>query len=217
MRSRRTTIAGISCGLVCALSVFAYTQSVNDQAEQGARRYACELRGKSRWKSALRPVIWPRRDCSLRRGGHSGRGLPISCPRRRRARRRTWLANSSHRRSWRGSPSLCSVSKAKRMRSTCPRAWRRFRFLQGTCRAWAGRFLPARALTCTPRAARRRAFCSRARSCWRPARATASSTSSSSWVTLAVNPDRVQELVDASQRTELYFAVSVAAGEEDAS
>lgn len=34
MRSRRTTIAGISCGLVCALSVFAYTQSVNDQAEQ---------------------------------------------------------------------------------------------------------------------------------------------------------------------------------------
>ena len=34
MRSRRTTIAGIACGLVCALSVFAYTQSVNDQAEQ---------------------------------------------------------------------------------------------------------------------------------------------------------------------------------------
>ncbi|HIT52137.1 MAG TPA: Flp pilus assembly protein CpaB [Candidatus Aveggerthella excrementigallinarum] len=216
MRSRRTTIAGIACGLVCALSVFAYTQSVNDQAEQARADMLASYGGEQV------------EVCVATRDLAAGEIVPSDA-----VAMRSWIADFLPQETARSAEDVVGKQLTSPVLAGEPVSLQRFEgeadaldvpegmaalsVPAGDVQSVGGSLSAGSRVDVYTTGSSSTSLLLSGALVLATSAGDGSSISSSSWVTLAVNPDRVQELVDASQRTELYFAVSVAVGEEGAS
>lgn len=216
MRSRRTTIAGMACGLVCALSVFAYTQSVNDQAEQARADMLASYGGEQV------------EVCVATRDLAAGEIVPSDA-----VATRSWIADFLPQETARSAEDVVGKQLTSPVLAGEPVSLQRFEgeadaldvpegmaalsVPAGDVQSVGGSLAAGSRVDVYTTGSSSTSLLLSGALVLATSAGDSSSASSSSWVTLAVNPDRVQELVDASQRTELYFAVSVTAGEEGAS
>lgn len=214
MRSRRTAVAGVACGLACALSVFAYTQSVSDQAQQARADLLASYGGEQV------------EVCVATRDLAAGEVVPSDA-----VAVRSWIVDFLPQETARSAEDVVGRQLTSSVLAGEPISLQRF---EGEADAidvpegMAALSVPASDVQSVGGSlapgARVDVYATGSSStslllssALVLATSSEEGSSSSSWVTLAIEPGRVQELVDASQRTELYFAMSVAAGEEGAS
>lgn len=215
MRNRKTAAAGLACGLACALSVFAYTQSINNEAQQ-ARADAL-----ARYGGEQVEVCVATRDLAA--------GEVVSAD---AVSTRSWIVDFLPRDAARSTDEVVGRQLTSSVLEGEPISLQRFdgeADVLDVPQGMAALSVPAgdvqsvggqltagsRVDVYTTGGAATSLLLSNAL-VLATSHEEGSSSSSASWVTLAVEPARVQELVDASQRTELYFAMPAVSGEEAA-
>lgn len=205
MRTKRTVAVGLACGLVCAVSVLWYMQSVQAEAQR-------------------------ERDAALARYG--GDQVEVCVASRDLSGGEILTADAVVTRSWlvdflpEGAVSSLDEVVGKRLSSSIlegePISSKRFDDGEGALNVPEGTVALSLPTTPSSSAGGRTAPGSRvdvyatgdsgtsllvADALVLESSSQTSSTPGSSWVTVAVSPDRVQELIDASQRTELSFTL----------
>ncbi len=216
MRSRKTAAAGLACGLACALSVFAYTQSVNNEAQQ-ARADAL-----ARYGGEQVEVCVATRDLAA--------GEVVSAD---AVSTRSWIVDFLPRDTVRSADEIVGRQLSSSVLEGEPISLQRFEgeadalnvpdgmaalsVPAGDVQSVGGRLAAgSRVNVYTTGGAATSLLLSNAL-VLASSHEEGGSSGSASWVTLAVEPERVQELVDATQRTELYFAMPAASDEGSAS
>lgn len=205
MRTKRTVIAGLACGVVCAVAVVCYTQSVQAEARQERDAALAEYGGEQV------EVCVASRD--LLEGETISEDMVATEP---------WLVDLLPE----GTSGSCEDLVGKRLSSPVlegePISSKRFE--DGSEGLAVPEGMTALSLSTTPANSAGGRLCAGSLvdvyatgdsstsllvsgATVLEAGAQASSATGVSWVTVAVAPDRVQELVDASRRTELSFVL----------
>lgn len=215
MRNRKTAAAGLACGLACALSVFAYTQTVNNEAQQ-ARADAL-----ARYGGEQVEVCVATRDLAA--------GEVVSAD---AVSTRSWIVDFLPRDTARSADEVVGRQLSSAVLEGEPISLQRFEgeadvldvpqgmaalsVPAGDVQSVGGHLAAGSRVDVYTTGGTATSLLLSDALVLATSHEEGASSSSSAWVTLAVDPARVQELVDASQRTELYFAMPAAAGEEAA-
>lgn len=213
MRNRKTAAAGLACGLACALSVFAYTQSVNNEAQQ-ARADAL-----ARYGGEQVEVCVATRDLAA--------GEVVSAD---AVSTRSWIVDFLPRDAARSTEEVVGRQLTSSVLEGEPISLQRFNgeadvldvpqgmaalsVPAGDVQSVGGQLAAGARVDVYTTGGTETSLLLSDALVLATSHEEGPSSSSSSWVTLAVEPARVQELVDASQRTELYFAMPAVSGEE---
>lgn len=213
MRNKKTATAGVVCGLACALSVLAYTQSVNNQAQQ-ARADAL-----ARYGGEQVEVCVASRDLSA--------GEVINSD---AIEKRSWIVDFLPSDVVRNPEEIVGKQLGSSILEGEPISLQRFEgkaesldvpsdmvaisVPAGDVQSVGGQLGPGSRVDVYTTGSTTTRLLS-------DVLVLATSTesgevkSTTSWVTLAVDPSRVQELVDAAQKTEFYFSTPAQPNEKE--
>ena len=208
MKRRTTTTAGIACGAVCAVCVLAFTQGVRAEAD------AARSEALARYGGEQIEVCVATRDIA------AGEAVDASC-----METRLWVADLLPAEAVRSAEEVSGKAASSAILAGEVLSMRRFQGVEGRVEVPEGLAavsVPAKDVQAVGGAVRAGErvdmYATGGTSTDLLASdvlvlATSASTDDAasdaqvSWVTVAVEPDRVQEVVSAAQRTELYFAL----------
>lgn len=208
MKRRTTTAAGIACGAVCAVCVLAFTQGVRAEAD------AARSEALARYGGEQIEVCVATRDIA------AGEAVDASC-----METRLWVADLLPAEAVRSTEEVSGKTASSAILAGEVLSMRRFQGVEGRVEVPEGLAavsVPAKDVQAVGGAVRAGEkvdmYATGGTSTDLLASdvlvlATSASTDDAasdaqvSWVTVAVEPDRVQEVVSAAQRTELYFAL----------
>lgn len=208
MKRRTTTTAGIACGAVCAVCVLAFTQGVRAEAD------AARSEALARYGGEQIEVCVATRDIA------AGEAVDASC-----METRLWVADLLPAEAVRSTEEVSGKTASSAILAGEVLSMRRFQGVEGRVEVPEGLAavsVPAKDVQAVGGAVRAGEkvdmYATGGTSTDLLASdvlvlATSASTDDAasdaqvSWVTVAVEPDRVQEVVSAAQRTELYFAL----------
>lgn len=208
MKRRATTAAGIACGAVCAVCVLAFTQGVRAEAD------AARSEALARYGGEQIEVCVATRDIA------AGEAVDASC-----METRLWVADLLPAEAVRSTEEVSGKTASSAILAGEVLSMRRFQGVEGRVevpKGLAAVSVPAKDVQAVGGAVRAGEkvdmYATGGTSTDLLASdvlvlATSASTDDAasdaqvSWVTVAVEPDRVQEVVSAAQRTELYFAL----------
>ena len=208
MKRRTTTAAGIACGAVCAVCVLAFTQGVRAEAD------AARSEALARYGGEQIEVCVATRDIA------AGEAVDASC-----METRLWVADLLPAEAVRSTEEVSGKTASSAILAGEALSMRRFQGVEGRVEVPEGLAavsVPAKDVQAVGGAVRAGEkvdmYATGGTSTDLLASdvlvlATSASTDDAasdaqvSWVTVAVEPDRVQEVVSAAQRTELYFAL----------
>ncbi|OUO92166.1 Flp pilus assembly protein CpaB [Gordonibacter sp. An230] len=208
MKRRTTTVAGVVCGAVCAVCVLAYTQGVRAEVD------AARSEALARYGGEQVEVCVAKRDIA------AGEPVDASC-----VETRLWVADLLPAEAVRSVEEVGGKAASSAILAGEVLSMKRFQGAENQVEAPEGLAavsVPAKDVQAVGGAVRAGArvdmYATGGTSTDLLASdvlvlATSASSgdeardASVSWVTVAVEPDRVQEVVSAAQRTELYFAL----------
>lgn len=208
MKRRTTTAAGIACGAVCAVCVLVFTQGVRAEAD------AARSEALARYGGEQIEVCVATRDIA------AGEAVDASC-----METRLWVADLLPAEAVRSTEEVSGKTASSAILAGEVLSMRRFQGVEGRVevpKGLAAVSVPAKDVQAVGGAVRAGEkvdmYATGGTSTDLLASdvlvlATSASTDDAasdaqvSWVTVAVEPDRVQEVVSAAQRTELYFAL----------
>ena len=200
MKRRTTTAAGIACGAVCAVCVLVFTQGVRAEAD------AARSEALARYGGEQIEVCVATRDIA------AGEAVDASC-----METRLWVADLLPAEAVRSTEEVSGKAASSAILAGEVLSMRRFQGVEGRVEVPEGLAavsVPAKDVQAVGGAVRAGEkvdmYATGGTSTDLLASdvlVLATSASTVSWVTVAVEPDRVQEVVSAAQRTELYFAL----------
>ena len=208
MKRRTTTAAGIACGAVCAVCVLAFTQGVRAEAD------AARSEALARYGGEQIEVCVATRDIA------AGEAVDASC-----METRLWVADLLPAEAVRSTEEVSGKTASSAILAGEVLSMRRFQGVEGRVEVPEGLAavsVPAKDVQAVGGAVRAGErvdmYATGGTStdllasdvlvlATNASTDDAASDAQVSWVTVAVEPDRVQEVVSAAQRTELYFAL----------
>ena len=208
MKRRTTTTAGIACGAVCAVCVLAFTQGVRAEAD------AARSEALARYGGEQIEVCVATRDIA------AGEAVDASC-----METRLWVADLLPAEAVRSTEEVSGKTASSAILAGEVLSMRRFQGVEGRVEVPEGLAavsVPAKDVQAVGGAVRAGErvdmYATGGTStdllasdvlvlATNASTDDAASDAQVSWVTVAVEPDRVQEVVSAAQRTELYFAL----------
>ena len=208
MKRRTTTAAGIACGAVCAVCVLAFTQGVRAEAD------AARSEALARYGGEQIEVCVATRDIA------AGEAVDASC-----METRLWVADLLPAEAVRSTEEVSGKTASSAILAGEVLSMRRFQGVEGRVevpKGLAAVSVPAKDVQAVGGAVRAGEkvdmYATGGTStdllasdvlvlATNASTDDAASDAQVSWVTVAVEPDRVQEVVSAAQRTELYFAL----------
>ena len=195
MKRSRTTIIGIACGLACAACVFAYAQGVRGEAD------AARAEALARYGGEQLEVCVAKRDIA------AGESVDASA-----VETRLWVADLLPAEAFRSSDDVVGKKASSTILAGEVLSERRFRDAGSRLDVPEG--LTALSVPAKDVQAVGGALASGVLVLATSASAQESTTDAKvSWITVAVAPESVQEIVAAAQKTELYFTLPGSEGE----